>query len=335
MSVWYPVREGVGHGDDLLVSSNRGEFDRDSVVFGSGGAWSAERGGIVAGTCSLDELSRRRRRGPRRLSSAIRSGHAKAALIAMAVWFCPCVASAQAKPAPSASASPLPPPRPAELLPRAPVERNVVKPPQPEQPAPAEPTPSSASTCLSRLAAIPGNRIEPAVSELAQADAACRVEEPVRLHALALRGNKAALTVTFDPAPLVSCAMASAVADWLDTSVQPLAQGHFAMGLTGLRVGGGQECRRRNRASAGPISEHATGQALDIFAFKLAEGGKSEVISVEKPSGLAQNRFLDGVRQSACGAFMTALGPGSDAAHANHLHVDIQARRSRASRFCQ
>jgi hypothetical protein len=58
-------------------------------------------------------------------------------------------------------------------------------------------------------------------------------------------------------------------------------------------------------------------------------------VVVEKPQGLAQNRFLDAVRQSACGAFMTTLGPGSDAAHANHLHVDIQERRSRASRFCQ
>jgi hypothetical protein len=185
------------------------------------------------------------------------------------------------------------------------------------------------------MASIPGNRVEPAVSEVSKADPACRVDDPVRLHSLALRGSASGQTVSFEPAPLVSCAMASAIADWLDTSVQPLARGYLANSLTGMRVGGGQECRRRNRASAGPISEHATGQALDIFAFKLAEGGKSEMIMVEKPSGLVQNRFLDAVRQSACGAFMTVLGPGSDAAHANHLHVDIQARRSHTSRFCQ
>ncbi|WP_368886561.1 extensin family protein [Klebsiella pneumoniae] len=41
------------------------------------------------------------------------------------------------------------------------------------------------------------------------------------------------------------------------------------------------------------------------------------------------------MRQSACGAFATALGPGSDAAHYNHLHVDTQERRSAASKFCQ
>ena len=48
-----------------------------------------------------------------------------------------------------------------------------------------------------------------------------------------------------------------------------------------------------------------------------------------------QSRFVDAARQSACGAFMTVLGPGADAAHANHLHVDIQQRRAKSSRFCQ
>lgn len=168
-----------------------------------------------------------------------------------------------------------------------------------------------------------------------QTDPACRVTEAVRLRAVVLRGEAGATTVTFDPPPLLSCAMATTVANWLDTSVQPLARGHFGLGLASLRVGGGQECRRRNRAASGPVSEHATGQALDIFTFKLEGGDKTTAISVEKPSGLAQNRFLDAVRQSACGAFMTVLGPGADAAHANHLHIDIQERRSRASRFCQ
>lgn len=153
--------------------------------------------------------------------------------------------------------------------------------------------------------------------------------------ALALRTTGAAGVVPFTPPVTLSCAMVKAVSEWLEDSVQPLARGHFSSDLTALRVGGGHECRRRNRASAGPVSEHATGKALDIFAFRLGEGKAAVDISVEKPAGLDQNRFLTAVRQSACGAFMTALGPGSDAAHANHLHVDIQERRTRASRFCQ
>lgn len=234
----------------------------------------------------------------------------------------------------------LPPSRPSELRPPTPAagpadrspEPNGAKPPSAASVAPADRTQPAPSSCLARLAAISGNLIEKADMEVSRNDPACHVEEPVRLRALALQG---ASTVVFDPPPLLSCAMATAVADWLGTSVAPLAQGHLGLGLVGLRVGGGQECRRRNRASAGPLSEHATGQALDIFAFKLTEGDRAESVVVEKPFGLRQNRFLAAVRQSACGAFMTTLGPGSDAAHANHLHVDIQERRSHASRFCQ
>ncbi|SFC75646.1 Extensin-like protein C-terminus [Bosea sp. CRIB-10] len=130
--------------------------------------------------------------------------------------------------------------------------------------------------------------------------------------------------------------MARAVSLWLDTSLQPLARGVFERELTALRVGGGHECRRRNRQTQGSMSEHATGQALDIFAFQLGEEKQGGLeVSVERPNGLEHTRFLEAVRQSACGAFMTVLGPGSDAAHANHLHVDIQQRRAASSRFCQ
>ncbi|WP_176168666.1 extensin-like domain-containing protein [Bosea thiooxidans] len=206
--------------------------------------------------------------------------------------------------------------------------------PSPVQAGPSTPAPTEA-TCLAKLAAIPGNRISSAVAEAAQTDPACRVEEPVRVAALALRGADGSIAVAFEPPPLLACAMAASLADWLDRSVQPLARGYFGKDLMNLRVGGGQECRRRNRASAGPVSEHATGKALDIFAFTLKQDGAPNPVSVEKPAGLVQSRFLEAVRQSACGAFMTVLGPGSDAAHANHLHVDIQQRRSQASRFCQ
>ncbi len=237
-----------------------------------------------------------------------------------------------------------PPPRPPELRPSMPDGAGKAEPQSTMSapaaaPAPAKAdsgaTPAGQSSCLSALAAIPGNRVTPAAPAPQDRDPACRISDPVRVAALAIRGSGGPATVSFEPPPLLSCAMAKTLADWLDRSVQPLARGHFERDLATMRVGGGHECRRRNRASAGPLSEHATGQALDIFAFKLGTGENASQVVVEKPSGLAQNRFLDAVRQSACGAFMTVLGPGSDTAHANHLHVDIQEQRSRASRFCQ
>jgi len=240
----------------------------------------------------------------------------------------------------------LPPPRPAEFAVPPPAKTPVEAPtpdagkpatvqppvnPQPEgPPVPQEPS------CLAVLGVIAGNRVRAADAGVnAGKDAACHVVEPVVVEALSVRSANGERQIAFDPPVTLSCAMASTVATWLDTSVQPLARGHFERDLAGLRVGGGHECRRRNRATAGPISEHATGKALDIFAFTLTGEKAGQTVVVEKPDGAAQNAFLKAIRQSACGAFNTSLGPGSDSAHANHLHVDTQERRSPSSHFCQ
>jgi hypothetical protein len=162
------------------------------------------------------------------------------------------------------------------------------------------------------------------------------VDDPVVVEALAVRTPMGPAQVKLLPPPTLSCEMARAVSLWLDTSLQPLGRGAFGRELTALRVGGGYECRRRNRQTHGVPSEHAAGRALDIFAFQFGDDAQDGVaVSVERPTGLEQTRFLDAARQSACGAFMTVLGPGSDAAHADHIHVDIQQRRAASSRFCQ
>lgn len=223
----------------------------------------------------------------------------------------------------------LPPPRPASL------QKPVPAPPAVSpQGKPIVALPDSA--CLRILSAVAGNRIRPAPSTAKVEAEGCRVDDPVVVEALAVRTAEGPGQVRLLPPPTVSCELARAVSLWLDTSLQPLARGAFGRELTALRVGGGHECRRRNRQAQGQLSEHATGKALDIFAFQLGEEKQGGVaVSVERPNGLEQTRFLDGVRQSACGAFMTVLGPGADAAHANHLHVDVQQRRAASSRFCQ
>lgn len=246
---------------------------------------------------------------------------------------------AQARPVPAT----LPPPRPAKLPspPVAPVAPN----PAPQasvsprsSPAPVVPAtaPAEAGSCLSALAAVSGNKLRAAPPSASLTAEGCRVVEPVIVEALAVRRPDGAGSIKLVPPPTLSCDMARALSIWFDSALVPLARGALDKELASLRVGGGHECRRRNRQAQTPMSEHATGRALDIFAFQLGEERQGRLeISVEKPEGLVQTRFLDAVGQSACGAFMTALGPGSDAAHANHLHVDIQQRRTNSSRFCQ
>jgi hypothetical protein len=246
-------------------------------------------------------------------------------IVAAGLAGCGTAWSREAQPAPTI----LPPPRPASL---------PVPAPPPAAPS-VEPKPTVAadgSACIRMLTGVPGNQIRMAAPAPKPEPEGCRVTDPIVVEALAVRTAEGPGQVKLLPPSTVSCELARAVSLWLDTSLQPLARGAFGRELTALRVGGGHECRRRNRQTQGSFSEHATGQALDIFAFQLGDekqGGLA--VSVERPNGLEQTRFLDGVRQSACGAFMTVLGPGADAAHANHLHIDIQRRRTAASRFCQ
>lgn len=226
-------------------------------------------------------------------------------------------------------ATPLPPPRPASLP--APAQAPAAA-PVAEKPA----VTTEDSSCLRLLTGVAGNQIRQAMPAAKPEPEDCRVVDPVVIEVLAVRTPSGPGRVRLLPPPTVSCETALAISLWLNTSLQPLSRGVFGRELTALRVGGGHECRRRNRQTQGSMSEHATGRALDIFAFQLGDeksGGLA--VSVERPNGLEQTRFLDAVRQSACGAFMTVLGPGSDAAHANHLHIDIQRRRAASSRFCQ
>jgi hypothetical protein len=49
---------------------------------------------------------------------------------------------------------------------------------------------------------------------------------------------------------------------------------------------------------------------------------------------LVSKPFREAVRASACARFTTVLGPGSDAYHAGHIHLDLAVRRN-GYRICQ
>lgn len=80
------------------------------------------------------------------------------------------------------------------------------------------------------------------------------------------------------------------------------------------------------------MSEHGYGNALDIAAFTLESGRKVTVANGW--SGRQDERgFLRTVRAEACDDFMTVLGPGSDRHHRDHIHLDLQVRRS-GNHYC-
>ena len=75
----------------------------------------------------------------------------------------------------------------------------------------------------------------------------------------------------------------------------------------------------------GPFSEHATADAFDVLGFTLADGRRIGVLRDWKDAG-PEAAFLREVRDGACPVFATVLSPDYNAAHADHLHLDMAER---------
>jgi hypothetical protein len=131
------------------------------------------------------------------------------------------------------------------------------------------------------------------------------------------------------PSPMV-CPVAEALAGWSAEAILPKAEEHLQERPGKLKIGTSYECR--NQRSGGKLSEHAFGNAVDLMGFEF--GKRAAIPVAAHPSGSAEQKFQDEIRRAACQFFTTVLGPGSDAAHADHLHLDLRARKA-GYRICQ
>lgn len=157
----------------------------------------------------------------------------------------------------------------------------------------------------------------------------CGYDDAVRLRA------RDALTTPFRPASVgVSCPVAAALAMWEWNVVAPAAQRHFGSRVTAIEHFGSYNCRRMYGRDAGAWSEHATANALDIAAFRFADGRRVSVVGDWE--GTAEERaFLREVRDGACGLFATVLSPDYNAAHRDHFHLDQAGRGGMGWRACR
>ncbi len=146
----------------------------------------------------------------------------------------------------------------------------------------------------------------------------CGVLTPVRLKAFTPKDGP---KVTLQNPATVTCRVASTALHWIKTSVQPAAIKHLGGTIRALRQTGGYECRGRNRDPKAKLSEHGSGNALDIGGFERING----VVVPDSDQGEAELGFLSDIRKEACGPFTTVLGPGV-AAHADHFHFDLAKR---------
>jgi hypothetical protein len=243
--------------------------------------------------------------------------------------------------APALGEAPLPPPRPEGLGTEAqahgqagagevplPPERppGLDEPARPASPPPAQAAPHPAASedayaCLARLDQL-GVRAErpPAIE-----NGACGAPRPLRL-----LGLPDGLEVS--PPALVTCAVAEALAKWTLEAVLAEAGRQFSEAPQKILIGTSYECRGRNREAGAKLSEHAFANAVDVMGFSFR---KRPAVAVTMRTGESPEAlFQAAVRARACAYFTTVLGPGSDVAHADHLHLDMRERRA-GVRICQ
>lgn len=134
-----------------------------------------------------------------------------------------------------------------------------------------------------------------------------------------------AMPVTLSPdSPQATCAVSAGLLRWLKQTVQPEAGRQFGSRVVAIEHLGTFACRKMRNDRFDRMSEHATGNAIDVGAFVLADGRRITVLEGWKQRG-PEAAFLRKIRDGACGPFGTVLSPDYNAAHANHFHLD-QAR---------
>ena len=186
-----------------------------------------------------------------------------------------------------AAAVPLPKPRPSEA-PSAerdkPDKEQQASPPngKPDQqaaPAP-QPTPQP-SAC--RLALTDAIAIAPSIPDIKGAGG-CGGEDLVRLEAIVLPDKR---RVSVKPAAILRCTMASALAEWIRSDIAPLAE-RLGSTISDLDNFDSFECRGRNRIVGAKLSEHGRANALDVRAFKFADGTLDLADRPHRAAGIAR-----------------------------------------------
>jgi hypothetical protein len=147
----------------------------------------------------------------------------------------------------------------------------------------------------------------------------CGATDAVLLDAVILPDQS---KMTVSPPATLRCPMAEQIAQWVRDDVGPVVL-KLGAPLRGLDNFDSYECRGRNRVSGAKLSEHGRADALDVRLFKLADGQTLTLTDIN-----ADKTWREAIKASACARFSTVLGPGSDGAHEEHIHLDLADRRN-------
>jgi hypothetical protein len=136
----------------------------------------------------------------------------------------------------------------------------------------------------------------------------------------------------------IGCPLTAALDQWVQEVVQPVARARFGVPVIRISSMGSFACRPIDNIRGAKLSEHSFGNALDIGGFRLADGREITLVKHWTRGDEQEKAFLREVHAGACNFFTTVLGPGSDAFHYNHIHVDLAAHGNTNTgprRFCR
>lgn len=139
--------------------------------------------------------------------------------------------------------------------------------------------------------------------------------------------------IGIEPDAVLNCEAAVALAEYAQGTVSDEAEKRLGAALATINHASAYVCRGRVGTGESKLSEHAFGNAIDIGSFEL-EGGRTLDVRAYGPSEQAERDFMRSVRGAACGPWKTVLGPGTNAEHATHFHLDLAERR-RGGTYCR
>lgn len=122
----------------------------------------------------------------------------------------------------------------------------------------------------------------------------------------------------------VTCPLAESFAGWARFGVDRAAQQILGSALVKIETMGSYSCR--NVAGTDRRSGHATASAIDVSGFVLADGRRITVSKNWADNSPEVRRFFQTIHSSACKRFGMVLGPTYNAAHKDHLHLEVAAR---------
>jgi len=146
------------------------------------------------------------------------------------------------------------------------------------------------SPCQSRLAEIAAFKPLPPITGLGD----CTATDVVELAAVLLPNNH---RVNFSPTAILRCPMAGAVAHWVRNDVAPTIT-TLGKSLRGVVTLDSYDCRLRNGVANAKIGEHGHANALDVRAFKFANGAAIELTDANVAKSLREK-----LQQCLCSFF--------------------------------